>query len=245
VTRSIQILSVFFLLTLASVVRAQTPPTCGIVGIEGTSKVEQGIPLYFKVKTTGMLHTTKPEYKWTVSRGIILNGQGTYQLSVDTSGIGGIEVTATVELVGATPGCNGSASTTALVEPAVFTCGLAFDQFGDLKFRDEKARLDNFAIQLVNESRSSGYILMSAGQKTFQNEAKERLARAKSYIVNLLDINPDRVITVDCGFTRDLTIKLYIAPPGLIPPTCDLFMGIPRSEVKFTKPRPGAAKKRR
>ena len=74
-SRSIQILSVFLLLTLASVVSAQTPLTCGIVGIDGPSnKVEAGTPLVFKVRTTSMLHTTKPEFKWQVSVGTITNG---------------------------------------------------------------------------------------------------------------------------------------------------------------------------
>ena len=35
----------------------------------------------------------------------------------------------------------------------------------DIKFEDEKARLDNFAIQLMNDPHSSGLILMVAGQK--------------------------------------------------------------------------------
>src|ERR1041384_4869319 len=109
--RSIQILSVFLLLTLASAVSAQTPP-CGIVGIDGPDKAEPSTPLVFKVRTTSILHTTKPEFKWTVSAGTITMGQGTDEITVDTVGLGGQAVTATVELLGATRGCNGSASIT-------------------------------------------------------------------------------------------------------------------------------------
>ena len=243
--RSIQILSVFLLLTLASVVSAQTPLTCGIVGIDEPSKVEPGAPLVFKVKTTGMLHTTKPEFKWKLSVGTITAGQGTDEITVDTAGLGGLEVTVTVELSGAPLGCNGSASRTMQVESAGFVCGgRPFDEYGDIKFNDEKARLDNFAIQLSNDPLSSGYILMSAGQETFENEATERLNRAKSYLVNVREIDSNRVVTVDCGFAPDLTIKLFIAPLGATPPACSN-LEVPFSEVKFTKPRPGASKKPR
>jgi len=243
--RSIQILSVFLLLTLASVIRAQTPLTCGIVGIDGPAQVDPRTAVVFKAKITGIIHMTKPEVKWKLSAGTITTGQGTDQITVDTTGLGGQEVTVTAELSGASLGCSGSASRTTQVQSPDFICGLRFDEYGDIKFNDERARLDNFAIQLSNQSLSSGYILMSAGQKTFENETMERLERAKSYLVNVREIDPNRVVTVDCGFTPDLTIKLYVAPLGSTPPVCSNSVEIPISEVKFTKPRPQASKKRR
>src|SRR5215216_5713806 len=182
--RSIQILSAFVLLTLASVIRAQTPLTCGIVGIDGPAQVDPGTLVVFKAKITGILHTTKPEFKWKLSAGTITTGQGTDEIMVDTAGLGGLEVIVTAELSGAPLGCNGSASRTTQVQSPGILCGFRFDEYGDIKFKDEKARLDNFAIQLSNERLASGYILMSAGQKTFENEAVERLERAKSYLVN-------------------------------------------------------------
>jgi len=84
--RSIQILSVFLLLTLASVIRAQTPLTCGIVGIDGPAQVDPGTPVVFKTKVTGIIQTTKPEFKWKLSAGTITTGQGTDQITVDTVG---------------------------------------------------------------------------------------------------------------------------------------------------------------
>jgi len=75
--RSIQILSILLLLTLASVVSAQTPATCGIVDVDGPSKVASGLALVFKAKIAGMTHTTKPELKWKLSAGTIITGQGT------------------------------------------------------------------------------------------------------------------------------------------------------------------------
>jgi hypothetical protein len=244
--RTIQILAVVLLVTMASVVRAQTPSTpCATVDIDGPSEVEPGAELVLRVRITGPIHTTRPEFKWTVSVGTITSGQGATEITVDTVGLGGQELTATAELSGAPPGCKGSASRTTQVKPQPITCGRPFDEYGDISFEDEKARLDNFAIQISNELLSSGYILMSAGRETFENETAERLARAKSYIIDVREIDPNRIVTLDCGFTPELRILLSIVPVGAEPPTCDTYNTIPFSEVKFTKQRPKASKKRR
>jgi hypothetical protein len=140
--RALQILSVFLLLALVTAVRTQTPLTCGIIDIDGPSQVDAGTPLVFKAKITGLTHTTKPEFKWRVSAGMITTGQGTEEISVDTAGLGGIEVIATVELSGAPLGCKRSASRTTRVKPPALTCGLAFDRYGDLKLD----RTRNYAV---------------------------------------------------------------------------------------------------
>ena len=198
----------------------------------------------FKAKVTGTIHTTKPEFKWQVSTGTIVSGQGTEEMTVDTVGIGGQEITTTVELSGTPPGCKGSSSRTTQVKAAPITCVRPFDGYGDIRFEDEKAHLDNFAIHLSNQPLSTGHILMSAGQETFENETVERLARARSYLVDVRDVDRNRLVTLDCGFTQELRIRLIIAPVGADPPTCEIFSSIPVDDVKFTKPRPKSPKKR-
>jgi len=234
--RPIQILSLSLLLAFVSAATAQTSPACGIVDVDGPTQVDQGEPLLFKVRTS-MIHTTKPEFKWTLSVGTITTGQGTDQIAVETVGLGGLEVTVTVELSGAVAGCKASASKSVQVKPPT-PIGCALDSYGDIKFEDEQARLDNFAIQLENEPLSSGYILMSAGRETFEREAEERLDRAKSYLVEVRGIDRSRIGTVDCGFAEMLTARLWMVPQGATPPVCDDGRTIPPSEVKFTKRRP-------
>ena len=232
--RAIQILLVVVLLAAASAVRAQTAPGCG-VDVEGPTEVDVGTPLRFKAKISGVSQITKPEFKWITSAGTITAGQGTDEVTIDIAGLGGTVLTATVTLSGVPPGCAGAASITTNIKP--FVCGLAFDQYGDLKFEDEQARLDNFAIQLMNEPSAIGYILMSAGQVTFANETAEHLARARSYMLDVREIDRNRIVTLDCGFSNDLDIHLYIGNPGATPPAC-ANDGMPFSAVKFTKPRP-------
>ncbi len=237
--RAIQILSIFLLLTLASAVSAQTV-TCGIVEIDGPATVDPGTTLVFRVK---VLQVSKPEFKWNISVGTIVGGQGTDTISVDTVGLAGQQVTVTVELASVPFGCNNSASkTTGVAPPPPTQC--AFDSYGDIKFEDEQARLDNLAIQVLNW-QGRGLIQMAAGQKTFKGEAAYRLARAKSYLVGFRDIDSSRIITADCGFTTDLTTTLWVVPPGATLPECNTVGQIPLSEVKFTQSRPKSSKKRR
>ena len=115
------------MLALASVVSAQNPLPCGIVDIVGLSDVEPGVQLVFKVTVTKMPHTSKPEFKWKVSAGTITLGQGTAEITVDTTGLGGQGVTATVELTDVTSGCQITASTTTQVKSIPITCGMPFD----------------------------------------------------------------------------------------------------------------------
>ena len=51
-----------------------------------------------------------------------------------------------------------------------------FDEYGNIRFNDEKARLDNFAIQLQNEPTSQGYII---GYGSCDAEGSTRANRAK------------------------------------------------------------------
>ena len=97
-------------------------------------------------------------------------------------------------------------------------CGLAFDEYGDVRFSDEKARLDNFAIQLQNDPDSTGYIMVYAGQKSVVAEAQLRGNRARDYLINVRKIAPDRVKAIDGGYRADLTVHLYIVPAGATPP---------------------------
>jgi hypothetical protein len=242
--RVIQILSVSLLLTLASAANGQTPSTCGIVDIDGPSEVEPGTPLALKVKVTS-IHTTKPEFKWNVSVGTIVGGQGTEQITVDTVGLGGQDLTVTVELSGVPLGCKGSASKTTKVKSQPMVCGLAFDQYGDISFEDEEARLDNFAIQLANQPLTGAQILASAGQESYEGEAAERLARAKSYLVDVREIDPGRIVTVECGFSKHLNVQLIVVPVGAAFVACSNSGEAGYPEVKFTKPRPKPSKKPR
>ncbi|PWT88305.1 MAG: hypothetical protein C5B55_13350, partial [Blastocatellia bacterium] len=93
-----------------------------------------------------------------------------------------------------------------------------FDEYGNIKFNDEKARLDNYAIQLQNDPGSTGVIIAYG---SCAGEAQTRADRAKDYLVNTRGIEAGRITTIDGGCRADLTVQLWIVPQGATAPAAD------------------------
>jgi hypothetical protein len=89
------------------------------------------------------------------------------------------------------------------------------DEYGDIKFNDEKARLDNFAIELQNNPGSTGFIVVYGGC-TGQGQARGE--RARDYLVNTRGIGADRIQIIDGGCREALSVELYVCPAGSQPP---------------------------
>jgi len=68
-----------------------------------------------------------------------------------------------------------------------------FDSYGTIRWEDETARLDNFAIQLLNEEKLVGYILVYDKIGGCPGEATAM--RAKRYITEFRHVpwNPGRL----------------------------------------------------
>ena len=187
---------------------------CPAISASCPDAVDQGQPITFTV-TVGALPDTG--YKWTVSVGIIKSGQGTPTITVDSVGLGGQNVTATVEVSGLNPACQRTSSCTTLVRPPPIVDG-HFDEYGNIRFNDEKARLDNFAIQLQNEPTATGYIVAYGSCAA---EGASRARRAKGYLVNTRGLQSRRVVVIDGGCLRELMITLMIAPQGASAPSAE------------------------
>ncbi|MGH9871725.1 MAG: PKD domain-containing protein [Pyrinomonadaceae bacterium] len=186
-------------------------PPCPTVSVSCPAEVDLASPITFTASGAGDMNVT---YNWTVSAGTISSGQGTSSIEVDTAGLGGQSVTATVELGGLDPSCARTASCTTSVKPEK-PVPRKFDEYGNIKFNDEKARLDNYAIQLQNEPGSQGYIIAYG---TCEGEAQARADRAKDYLVNTRGIDAGRLVTIDGGCRSDLMVQLWIVPTGAMAP---------------------------
>ena len=194
----------------------EPPKPCPNVSVSCPSDVEAGQPITFTASVTG--EGGPWTYNWSVSAGTISSGQGTSTISVDTTGIGGQSVTATVSIGGADPSCTGTtASCTTSVRPPPRE-PTKFDEYGNIRFNDEKARLDNYAIQLQNDPGSTGTIIVYG---SCAGEAQQRGDRAKDYLVNTRGIEAGRITVVDGGCRSDLTVQLWIVPQGSTAPAAD------------------------
>jgi len=183
------------------------------------SDIDAGQPITFTASVTGGAEGATFTYNWSVSAGTISSGQGTSTISVDTTGVaGGQSVTATVSIGGADPSCTGTtASCTTSLKPPIRPA-VKFDEYGNIRFNDEKARLDNYAIQLQNDPGSTGTIIVYG---SCAGEAQQRGDRAKDYLVNTRGIEAGRITVVDGGCRSDLTVQLWVVPQGSTAPTPD------------------------
>jgi hypothetical protein len=199
--------------TVAECADCEAP--CPNVAVSCPADVAQGSPITFSATVTGGASSVTPTYNWSVSAGTITSGQGTSSITVDTADLGGQTVTATVEIGGYPPACAKTASCSTQVRVPEVINPVKFDEYGNIRFNDEKARLDNYAIQLQNQPGAQGYIIAYG---TCEGEGQARADRAKNYLVNTRGIEAGRITTVDGGCRSDLTVELWIVPPGATTP---------------------------
>jgi hypothetical protein len=103
-------------------------------------------------------------YNWRLSRGMIEKGQGTRSISVKTSIVeGGQNVEATVLIGGIPTGCDTVASATGWVAQVLEY--ETVDEWGSLPNDDQRARLDNFFIELANNPKNLGLFVISTERK--------------------------------------------------------------------------------
>ena len=194
------------------------PPPCPTVSVSCPSDVDAGQAITFTASVSGGDSAATYTYNWSVSAGTISSGQGTSTITVDTNGVAAQSVTATVSIGGADPSCTGTtASCTTGIRPAPKP-PLKFDEYGNINFNDEKARLDNYAIQLQNDPTSTATIIVYG---SCAGEAQQRGDRAKDYLVNTRGIEAGRITVVDGGCRADLTVQLWIVPSGATAPAAD------------------------
>jgi hypothetical protein len=203
--------------TIAECKDCRNPLVCPNVTVSCSDMVDAGTPATFTANFQQGTPTVSETYNWTVSAGTITSGQGTSSITVDTTGLGGQSITATVEIGGVDPTCNRTASCTTPVRQQVGP--RKFDEYGNIRFNDEKARLDNYAIQLQNEPSSTGVIIAYG---SCDGEGMTRGNRAKDYLVNTRGIDAGRITVVDGGCRSELHVELWIVPSGAMAPAADM-----------------------
>jgi hypothetical protein len=195
---------------------APVRPVCP--AIEVTCPTPAGVdqPLTFTSRYTGGTPGTSPVYNWTVSAGRITEGQGTDTIKVDTTGLAGQTVHASLSLGGYNLECAADCSV-ALPVPKLIS--RRFDEFPDITRNDEKARLDNFGIELQNDPTATAYVIVYPGKKGKRNEVQVHAARIVDYLVNSRGLDQRRIVTLVGPAKDELSVDLWITPQGATPPT--------------------------
>src|SRR5262245_4421930 len=88
-----------------------------------------------------------------------------------------------------------------------------FDQYGGgIRWEDEKARLDNFAIALEQDKQAVGFILTYDKTGGCPGEAAARALRAKRYLTEYRRIPWNQIMWRRDGYKEEISTTLLILP---------------------------------
>lgn len=190
------------------------PPVCPSVNISCPDRVIPGQPVTFGAALTGGSGNVTPVYNWTVSAGKIIEGQGTNSIKVDTTGLAGQSVTATLSMGGYDSDCSATCS---LHFPAPLTCR-KFDEYSGITRNDEKARLDNFAIELQNDPTATAHVIVNPGQGGRSGQAQTQTKGIVDYLVNSRRLDAQRIVPIVGPERSGQMVELWVCPQGAAPP---------------------------
>jgi hypothetical protein len=200
------------------------PTACPRVIINCPQALDSG-GTSFTARIIGGQPRQKAVYNWTVSAGTITGGQGTPSIVVSTQGSAEVQaVTASVLVTGYDAVCPTSAVCSAkLIDcPAGSVSGARiFDFYGNIGLGDEKARLDNFTIELQSNPQTRGYIV-------YYNENQARAVRAMNYLANERAIDRSRLKIIYGGACSNMSMGLEIGPFNRTPAELE----VKRTDVK-------------
>ncbi|HVF28159.1 MAG TPA: hypothetical protein VM943_07960 [Pyrinomonadaceae bacterium] len=163
-------------------------------------------------------------YNWTVTPAAarIISGADTATITVDSTGLGNQRVTAvlTVDDGSGDRNCRqaAQATTSVLVPPAPPLEPRRFDEFPSVAFDDDKARLDNFAIELQRNPGAIGHVIVYGGRRDRAGHADMLGERTRNYLVRTRGIDAGRVQIVNGGYRERAAYELWLVPQGATPP---------------------------
>lgn len=208
-----------FVLFFAFAVSAQTNPntTCPMIDVTGGgSRVGLNEPTTFTAQVEGY-DLSKLSFKWTVSTGDILEGQGTLSIKVLQKNYNE-NLTAVFEVIGLPDGCPTAASETA--SPICPPKARLFDEYGSLPNGELKARTQNLYVELGNISGAQGYIITYGTDREMARSEKQLRA-----VIRSLNLDASRLTLLRGGANprgKGVWTRVWIVPPGAENPTPDM-----------------------
>jgi len=113
-----------------------------------------------------------------------------------------------------------------------------FDECVSCSLDDQKARLDNLAVELQNDLSTRAYILAYGGRMSPLGQVEKLMSRARDYLVTQRGIDASRIVVVNGGFREEDSVELWMVPSGASSPK-------PTPTVQAGEVKPGKAPRRR
>lgn len=168
--------------------------------------------------------TTALNYTWKVtpSSARIISGMGTPTLNVDSTGLGGQRITATLTADDGSsdPACAQSAQAVSIIAPIEKKVIVAqeFDECNSCSLNDQKARLDNLGVELQHDPSARAYIIAYSGRMSPLGQVEKLMSRAREYLVSHRGIDASRLTVVNGGFREEDSVELWLVPSGAAAP---------------------------
>jgi PEGA domain-containing protein len=168
--------------------------------------------------------TSALNYTWTLSpsNAKVLSGAGTPTIAVDSTGFGGQRITATLVVDDGSGDslCRQTAQASTFIPPPPprENPSREFDVCCSCSYDDQKARLDNLAVELQNDPSTTTYIIAYGGRTSRIGLADRLLTRAREYLVTKRGIDPSRIVVLNGGFKEEDCVELWVVPSGATPP---------------------------
>jgi len=193
------------------------------VSISAPNQVTEGEIITYNADVTYSGDSAlKYTWKVTPSSAHIISGLGTPTLSVDSSGLGGqrIIATLTADDGSSDPACAQSAQVVSIIAPIkkVVIVAREFDECNNCTFDDQKARLDNLAVELQNDPTTRAYIIAYGGRMSPVGQVEKLMNRAREYMVTQRGIDVSRLSVVNGGYREEDSVELWIVPSGAAAP---------------------------
>ncbi len=162
-------------------------------------------------------------YTWTLSpREAKIQTSVGNKISVDSTGLGGQRVAATVVVDDGSgeSACRQTAQASTYVRPPERheNPSKQFDVCCSCSFDDQKARLDNLAVELQNDPTATTYVITYGGRTSRIGQADLLGDRARVYLVAKRGIDQSRITVMNGGFREEDCVELWIIPSGATPP---------------------------
>lgn len=195
-------------------------PQIDVTGPEGI--VSPGQPIVFRAKLANVEVSDRVAFSWEVTLGTITAGQGTTEITVDTTGLTNSNITATLRIKGFATDCRNSFSSVAQVGSGI-GCGGPLDEWNwsTLKLNDQMARIDNLLIATAEREARVAFILVEVATPKTLDSARKRFSQLlKAQLRYRPGLELDKLIL---GFSLGTqnSARAWTIPPGVDYPMCE------------------------
>jgi hypothetical protein len=176
------------------IAQSERSAECPAISVTGPAGITQpGDTMTFAA--ISQVENAKPgDFRWTVSAGRIIHGQGTPKIDVQTPReMNHTIVTALVEVSGLPKNCPNTASVPAAVSSGFHPVNI--DEFGKLPKNDVRGRLDNFLNELLGNRDHIGFIVLRLPTgKAHQGRFQRRLNLIRYHLFNVRKFPKQRIV---------------------------------------------------